>query len=49
VLAGDLPSEARAVVVWEGRPRGENDATQGFAELARRHGLDLDEVLTASA
>jgi hypothetical protein len=35
-----------ATIVWEGRPRGEGDYTQGFAELAKTRGLSVREVLT---
>jgi hypothetical protein len=37
---------ALAAIVWEGRPRGPDDATQQFAELARGRGLAVEEVLT---
>ena len=37
---------ALAVIVWEGRPRGPDDATRQFAELARGRGLAVEEVLT---
>ena len=39
-------SAALAAIVWEGRPRGLDDATQQFAELARGRGLAVEEVLT---
>jgi hypothetical protein len=45
-LGGGVPVDAMGVVVWEGRTRGEGDATQGFADLARAQGLQVEEVLT---
>ena len=42
VLAGS----AIAVIVWEGHPRGAEDTTQHFAELARERGLSVEEVST---
>lgn len=48
-LAGGAPvpaGAALAAIVWEGRPRGPDDATQQFAELARGRGLAVEEVLT---
>jgi hypothetical protein len=42
------PERAAAAIAWEGRPRGEGDATHQFAESARRRGLPVFEVLTAS-
>jgi hypothetical protein len=42
-----VPAEvALAAIVWEGSPRGSDDATQQFAELARGRGLAVEEVLT---
>lgn len=35
-----------AIVVWEGESRGEDDATQEFAELSHRAGFHKVEVLT---
>ncbi len=48
-LAGGAPvpaGAALAAIVWEGHPRGPDDATQQFAELARGRGLAVEEVLT---
>ena len=44
--AAAIPGERFALIVWEGRSRGDDDATAGFAEGARRSGLTVDEVLT---
>jgi hypothetical protein len=41
-----LANGALAVIVWEGSPRGSDDATQQFADLARKRGLLVEEVLT---
>jgi hypothetical protein len=48
-LAGGVPSTgaALAVIVWEGASRGEDDATQQFADLARERGLKVEEILAA--
>jgi hypothetical protein len=45
-LAGADPSDVIAVVVWEGRSRGEGDLTDTFATSARTRGHPLREVLT---
>jgi hypothetical protein len=45
-LAGGEPSEVVAIIVWEGRSRGEGDLTEGFATLARARGHAVREVLT---
>jgi hypothetical protein len=45
-LAGGAPSEVVAIIVWEGRSRGEGDLTEGFATLARARGHPVREVLT---
>jgi hypothetical protein len=45
-LAGANPSNVIAVVVWEGRSRGEGDLTEAFATSARTRGHPLREVLT---
>jgi hypothetical protein len=45
-LAGGEPSEVVAIIVWEGRSRGEGDLTEGFATLARARGHPVREVLT---
>lgn len=37
---------ALAVIVWEGRTRGTDDATQHFADGAKQRGLDVEPVLT---
>jgi hypothetical protein len=39
-------SEALAVIVWEGASRGADDATHQFADLARKRGLEVEEVRT---
>jgi hypothetical protein len=45
-VAGADPSEVVAVIVWEGRSRGEGDLTEAFATSARARGHPLREVLT---
>ena len=40
------PEIAFAVIVWDGRSRGDDDATERFAASARRRGLVVEEVLT---
>ncbi|HEX8705618.1 MAG TPA: hypothetical protein VF815_42685 [Myxococcaceae bacterium] len=37
---------ALAVIVWDGLSRGEDDATEAFARLARSSGIPVHEVLT---
>lgn len=38
--------DALVVIVWEGRSRGDDDATAAFANLGRAYGLSVFEVLT---
>jgi len=45
-LAGDDPSKIVAVIVWEGRSRGEGDLTEAFAAAARARSHPLREVST---
>jgi hypothetical protein len=45
-FAGGEPSQVVAIIVWEGRSRGEGDLTEGFATLARTRGHPVREVLT---
>jgi hypothetical protein len=45
-LARGEPSQIIAIIVWEGRWRGEGDLTEAFANLARAHGHAMREVLT---
>ena len=40
------PERALAVIVWDGRSRGEDDATAGIAASARQRGLAVEEILT---
>jgi hypothetical protein len=40
------PDPAIAIIVWEGRSRGEDDTTERFATSARRRGLEVYEILT---
>ena len=40
------PEKALAVIVWEGRSRGDDDATEQFATSARGRGLTVEEILT---
>lgn len=37
---------ALAVIIWEGHPRGSDDATKQFADAARRRRLMVDEIST---
>jgi hypothetical protein len=46
-LAGD--GSVRAVIAWEGTPRGEGDLTAAFAEEARARGIPAEEVRTHPA
>lgn len=46
-LAGD--GAVRAVVAWEGAPRGEDDLTAAFAEEARAREIPVEEVRTHPA
>ena len=41
-----VPGARSAAIVWEGRPRGDGDATAGFADEARRSGMGVAKVLT---
>lgn len=34
------------VIVWEGKSRGENDITEGFADAARNRGMEVVDVST---
>jgi hypothetical protein len=43
-LAGGQPENVVAVVVWEGRRKGPEDATAGFADRARARGIRFEEV-----
>jgi len=45
-LAGDDPSKIVAVIVWEGRSRGEGDLTEAFAAAARARAHPVREVST---
>ena len=45
-LAGADPSDVIAIIVWEGRSRGEGDLTLAFATSARARGHAVFEVLT---
>jgi hypothetical protein len=45
-LARESNGEARAVLVWEGAPRGSNDVTAAFGGDARRHGWRVEQVTT---
>ena len=44
--AAAMPGARSAVIVWEGRPRGDDDATAEFADEARRSGLNVEEVMS---
>lgn len=39
----------KAVIVWDGVSRGNDDFTAQFAELARRRGIPVDEISTLPA
>jgi hypothetical protein len=41
------PETALAVIVWDGQSRGEDDATERFADSARRRGLAVEAVMTS--
>jgi hypothetical protein len=41
------PATAFALIVWEGRARGEDDATEQFATAARQRGLIVSGLLTS--
>jgi hypothetical protein len=45
-LAGADPSDVIAIIVWEGRSRGEGDLTEAFAASARARGHPVFEVPT---
>lgn len=44
--SGAHPREVLAVIVWDGRSRGEGDLTEGFAREAGAMGLDVVEIRT---
>src|SRR3954453_2388502 len=44
--AAAMPGARSAAIVWEGRPRGDDDATAGFADEARGNGLAVETILT---
>jgi hypothetical protein len=45
---GTIPPEIGfAVIVWDGRSRGDDDVTERFAASARRRGMVVEEVLTS--
>ncbi len=46
LLADGHPSDIVAVVVWEGRSRGQGDLTEAFATAARARNHPVREVLT---
>lgn len=39
-------AQVRAIVIWEGRPRGPDDTTAAFADAARNRGIEVRSVLT---
>lgn len=41
-----IENHVLVVIVWEGKPRGEEDITANFAELGRARGFEVTEVLT---
>jgi hypothetical protein len=45
-LARQSNTEAIAVLVWEGAPRGSDDVTAAFAEEAQKRGLRVEQVKT---
>jgi hypothetical protein len=46
--AAASPATAVAIIVWEGQPRGDNDATAEFQRLAHQVGMSERTVLTCS-
>ena len=46
---GSRPRAVLAVLAWDGHSRGDDDLTAIFAAAARRRGITLREVATASA
>lgn len=45
-LAAELGTEAVAVIVWNGKPRGNGDLTAQFAATARARGMAVEELTT---
>jgi hypothetical protein len=45
-LGWQLQQSVTAMVVWEGKSRGDSDLTEEFVVVARNHGLLVTEVLT---
>lgn len=45
-LATELNTEAIAVIVWDGKPRADDDVTAQFAASARDHGMAVEELTT---
>lgn len=45
-LSGGDAAQVRAIVIWEGRPRGPDDTTAAFADAARNRGIEVRSVLT---
>lgn len=46
---GNETSGVLAVVVWDGAPRGDDDYTQRFADMARARGVPVTEIITIVA
>jgi hypothetical protein len=46
--AAKPPSNLVALVVWEGATRGPSDQSEVFAELARKSGFQVEEILTTN-
>jgi hypothetical protein len=40
------PARLLAVIVWEGRSRGEDDATDDFRRIAQERGFSIKQILT---
>jgi hypothetical protein len=44
--ARTVHDQVRAIIVWEGRPRGDGDLTAEFADRARELGMPVEEIYT---
>jgi hypothetical protein len=44
--ARTVHDQVRAIIVWEGRSRGDGDLTAAFAERARELGIPVEEIYT---
>lgn len=46
LLGSRLQQSVAAIVVWDGKSRGNSDLTEEFGISARRHGLPVTEIMT---